>query len=52
MHRGYRQQAIGRLKDGWLDEHAAWQNRDLSIRRYVYVWADGIHLEAHLEDER
>jgi len=44
--------AIGRLKDGWLDEHARWQKRDLSARRYVYVWADGIHLEARLEDEK
>ncbi|MEZ5849020.1 MAG: transposase, partial [Hyphomicrobiaceae bacterium] len=44
--------AIGRLKYGWLDEHAAWQKRDLSARRYVYVWADGIHLEARLEDEK
>ena len=44
--------AIGRLKDGWLDEYAAWQKRDLSARRYVYVWADGIHLEARLEDEK
>jgi transposase-like protein len=44
--------AIGRLKDGWGDEHAAWQKRDLSKRRYVYVWADGIHLEARLEDEK
>ena len=43
---------IGRLKDGWQDEHAAWQKRDLSMRRYVYVWADGIHLEARLEDEK
>jgi len=44
--------AIGRLKDGWLDEHAAWQKRDLSARRYVYIWADGIYLEARLEDEK
>ncbi len=44
--------AICRLKDGWLDEHAAWQRRDLSARRYVYVWADGIHLQARLEDEK
>jgi transposase-like protein len=44
--------AIGRLKDGWLDEHARWQKRDLSARRYVYVWADGIHLQARLEDEK
>ena len=44
--------AIGRLKDGWQDEYAAWQKRDLSARRYVYAWADGIHLEARLEDEK
>ncbi len=44
--------AIGRLKDGWQDEHAAWAKRDLSSRRYVYVWADGIHLEARLEDQK
>src|ERR1700731_524946 len=44
--------AIGRLKDGWLDEHTAWQRRDLSAKRYVYIWADGIHLQARLEDER
>ena len=44
--------AIGRLKAGWLNEHAHWQKRDLSSKRYVYVWADGIHLEARLEDEK
>jgi hypothetical protein len=32
------------------DEHAVWQKRDLSAKRYVYIWADGIHLEARLED--
>ena len=37
--------AIGRLTDGWLDEHTAWQKRDLSATRYVYIWADGIHLQ-------
>ena len=44
--------AIGRLKDGWQDEHAAWKKHDLSAKRYVYIWADGIHLEARLEDEK
>jgi hypothetical protein len=24
----------------------AWQKRDLSARRYVYVWADGVYLQA------
>jgi hypothetical protein len=31
-------------KDGRLDEHTAWQKCDLSAKRYVYSWADGIHL--------
>ena len=44
--------AIGRLKEGWQEEQAAWGKRDLSAKRYVYVWADGIHLEARLEDEK
>jgi putative transposase len=43
---------IGRLKKAWQDEHAQWQKRDLSAKRYVYVWADGIYLEARLEDEK
>ena len=44
--------AIGRLKDGWQDDHAAWQKRDLSAKRYVYIWADGIHLQVRMEDEK
>ncbi len=43
--------AIGRLKHGCLDEHTAWQKHDLSAKRYVYIWAGGIHLEARLENE-
>ena len=41
---------IARLKDVWLDEHRHWNERDLSTKRYVYMWADGIHLQARLED--
>ena len=44
--------AVARLKDGWIDEHDAWQKRDLSAKRYVYVWADGIYLQARLADEK
>lgn len=44
--------AIGRLKDGWQDDHAQWRARDLSTKRYVYIWADGIHLQARMEDEK
>lgn len=30
--------------------YARWQERDLSARRYVYVWADGVYLQARMED--
>ena len=42
---------IARLKEMWTEEHARWQKRDLSAKRYVYCWADGIHLEARLEQQ-
>ena len=40
---------IGRLKEGWQDEYDRWQRRDLSARRYVYIWADGVYLQARME---
>jgi len=40
---------IGRLKDEWAADYARWQKRDLSARRYVYVWADGVYLQARME---
>lgn len=43
---------IGRLKAAWESEHERWRVRDLSGRRYVYVWADGIYLQGRLEDEK
>ncbi|HKM74677.1 MAG TPA: IS256 family transposase [Stellaceae bacterium] len=42
---------IGRLKEAWTEEHMQWSQRDLSAKRYVYFWADGIHLEARLEGQ-
>ena len=42
---------IGRLKEAWSDEHARWSRRDLSSKRYVYFWVDGIHVQARLEDD-
>jgi putative transposase len=41
---------ICRLKDTWSEEHARWSKRDLSAKRYVYFWVDGIHVQARLED--
>ena len=42
---------IARLKEVWTDEHKRWSERDLSAKSYVYVRADGVYLQARLEDE-
>ena len=42
---------VGRLTAEWQDEYERWQARDLSARRYVYVWADGVYLQARMEDQ-
>ena len=41
---------IGRLTAEWQAEYERWQGRDLTARRYVYVWADGVYLQARMED--
>ena len=41
---------VSRLKASWEDEYRAWSKRDLSGQRYVYLWADGIYLQARMED--
>ncbi len=42
---------IARLKGEWEAEYQRWQKRDLSARRYVYVWADGVYLQARMEPQ-
>ena len=54
---------ITRLTAGWQAQYDSWQRRDLSARRYVYIWAasrrllaiaclpvDGVYLQARMED--
>jgi len=41
---------ISRLTAEWQGEYERWQKRDLSARRYVYVWADGVFLQTRMED--
>jgi len=42
---------VGRFKEAWSEEHRRWSKRDLSAKRYVYFWVDGIHVQARLEDD-
>jgi putative transposase len=42
---------IARLRDEWEADYARWQKRDLSARHYVYIWADGVYLQARMEPQ-
>ena len=42
---------ISRLTAGWQEDYDRWRRRDLSARRYVYIWADGIYLQARMEPQ-
>ena len=43
---------IARLKSSWWDEYEAWRRRDLSGKRHVYIWADGVYFKPRLDDDR
>ena len=43
---------IVRLKESWEKEYLDWSKRDLTKKKYVYFWADAIHLNVRLEKER
>jgi len=44
--------SVVRLLAAWQGEYADWSKRDLSGKRYVYLWADGIYFGCRLSDDR
>jgi len=42
---------IARLRSDWEADYGRWQRRDLSARHYVYIWADGVYLQARMEPQ-
>jgi transposase-like protein len=40
---------IARLTAAWESDYDARGRRDLSARGFVYIWADGVYLQAHME---
>jgi transposase-like protein len=44
--------SITRLTKQWTDDYHAFCQRDLSTVDYVYVWADGIHVNVRLEEDK
>ena len=43
---------ITRLKASWWEEYETWRKRDLSGKRYVYIWADGVYFTPRLDGDR
>ena len=41
---------LARLTAGWQADYDIWTQRDLSARHYVYIWADGVYLQARMEE--
>ena len=48
--KGLSANTISRLKQHWVDEHRGWCQRDLSQKRYVYWWADGVYSNVRMDD--
>jgi transposase-like protein len=42
---------VVRMKELWREEWAEWSRRDLTGKRYVYLWADGVYFNIRLADE-
>jgi transposase-like protein len=43
---------VTRLKAAWEADYQAWSKRSLEDKHYVYVWADGVHFNIRLEEDR
>jgi len=41
---------VSRLKQGWEQDYDQWRKRDLSKRRFVYIWADGVYCNVRMDD--
>jgi putative transposase len=50
--RGLSASTITRLKTSWEDEFQEWNRRPLEGKQYVYLWADGVHFNIRLEEDR
>jgi transposase-like protein len=44
--------SVTRMLQVWHGEYDDWSRRDLSGKRYVYVWADGLYFGCRLSDDR
>jgi putative transposase len=50
--KGLSANTVTRLKAAWEEQYGAWSKRSLKDKRYVYIWADGVHFNIRLEEGR
>ena len=50
--KGLSASTITRLKEVWQAEFQEWSRRSLKGKEYVYLWADGVHFNIRLEEDR
>ncbi|SEO34814.1 Transposase (or an inactivated derivative) [Paracoccus alcaliphilus] len=43
---------ISRLKADWWNDYEAWQRRDLGMRRFLCIWADGVYFKPRMAEEK
>ncbi|KIA76046.1 Transposase mutator type [Parachlamydia acanthamoebae] len=48
--RGLSANTISRLKSQWLDDYHVWRQRDLTDKRYVYWWVDGVYSNIRMDE--
>ncbi|MEM0969415.1 MAG: transposase [Verrucomicrobiota bacterium] len=44
--------SVRRLRKDWTNDFESWSKRDLSDKRYVYFWVEGVYFNVRLTDER
>ena len=49
---GFSPTTITRLLSVWQDEYKVWRKRPLTNSPYTYIWADGVHFNIRLEEDR
>ena len=49
---GFSQPVVSKLKKKWREDYNSWQKRDLSKKRYVYIWVDGIRANVRMDDRQ
>lgn len=48
---GFSASVVARLKESWEAEYKRWNSRDLTGKRYVYIWVDGVHCNVRLGEQ-